>query len=1006
MIASLKGYSRIARTVLAVLACLLAVGIVGSILMGIRAKAATVDQTVDQASRITENSLSLAFVPGDVDGPVSSQRAAELSDQVRAIVLDPSEFTDVTLLNPAGTILYSTKLSLIGSDLPGEKERIREALRSVPQTADVDGVFSVMVSLEFASGVADPAAVVLERDDGPIVGAAGPWRTNAMFLFALLVLLGVAVFGVARVLSVVANADEHGGGLPPRMQAPVASGLRPFVPQPGLREEGEARRRAEERARAAEDRLTLLQEQYKKALDDLQTFQRLAREPAAKSSDPRFEERALRAEGIVTTLQQQMQTLSAERERLASQVQEMSRLDRDDDPLAEMRLREAEREASGLRAELEGTTLELGMTKRELDALKAQAGRTTQVQTELDGTHVELLQTRDAMRAAQLQATQATRELEDARNELRALRNEEQRAAMLDDELRAVKAELESFRASHRADLVEREAEFEAKVRGTREEFQRQLEVIESSYRGQIGQKESDLAGRIAVAEAQAYTSARELETTTMAMEAARAEAEGREQRLIQAAGEMTELRARIGELENEIKERTVSVGQARKESEDLRRSIVGLHADMQRADASVSTLSTQLEAERARNQESEGAAAAVTRERAALTDRVDKLARMLEAAAAENAELNRRLQDFEARRKLELADDEGRAQLDDLLRVTQERLAGQTEKLIGEEDKVRDLETDLLSSRERLEIVEAELRTHQMSEALREMRVPEAVAEDHRIETPAVAFDDRRASTPFMKELSHDAKKNMSRINGIAQLLKHQKGAKEQATLLKQLATLTKRLDSTVSDLSEADKLVYGTVELAPRRTDLEALVTRVIEESEIGADHEVKLACESVSMTIDPHRTEQTLAGLLRGAADRTPNGKTVVVRVRHTDGGLLLVVEDPEPASDAAMSPVVRRLAEVQGGWAKVEGRDGGGSAFTVFLPDLAGGVPRIADGPLEDATEPAPTPDEPIVVEEAPEIAEPSAEQILSRELRRLAEAESSAPAETSGRRKRR
>ena len=77
---------------------------------------------------------------------------------------------------------------------------------------------------------------------------------------------------------------------------------------------------------------------------------------------------------------------------------------------------------------------------------------------------------------------------------------------MLEDELRAAKAELESGRASHRADLVEREAELEEKVRATREEFQRQLEEIEASYRSQLEQREAELRGRISDAETAADT--------------------------------------------------------------------------------------------------------------------------------------------------------------------------------------------------------------------------------------------------------------------------------------------------------------------------------------------------------------------------------------------------------------------------------------------------------------------------------------------------------------------
>ena len=48
--------------------------------------------------------------------------------------------------------------------------------------------------------------------------------------------------------------------------------------------------------------------------------------------------------------------------------------------------------------------------------------------------------------------------------------------------------------------------------------------------------------------------------------------------------------------------------------------------------------------------------------------------------------------------------------------------------------------------------------------------------------------------------------------------------------------------------------------------------------------------------------------------------------------------------ETSSDASLSPVVSRFADVQGGWAKVESRPNGGSAFRVFLP---------AEGVMPDA-----------------------------------------------------
>jgi hypothetical protein len=998
MIASLKGYGRIARTVLAVIAGLLLLGIVGSLVMGARATADARNQIVEQAQAIADGSLTLAFTPADVTAPVTPDRAAALTTQLQAIVIDPTDFDTVTLYDPEGTILYSTEQSRIGNKLPGEKTQIAQALKGQPQWQDADGQFSVMLPLKFRSGVGGPAVVELIRPDAPVASAAGPWRTNAMFLFAMFILLGVAVFGVARVLAVVTDTEQK-PVRPQPLTPPAQPAVRPItVPQPGLREESEARRRAEERARSAEDRLDLLQEQYRKTLEELQGYQRIAREPQ-RAVDPRLEERALRAEGVVSTLQQQLQTLTAERERLAAELLEATRASLSTgDGDAERRVRDAERESLALRHELEDIRARLNDTlteaaglRHQLDVAAAGAGAPPEVAKELDQAHVELLRSRDSLTATTSQLHAAQRELDDARLELRALRNEEQRAAMLEEELRTTKAELESIRASHRADLVEREAEFEEKVRATREEFQRQLSDIDASYKGQLDQREAALAGRITLAEQAARDAERELEAARSEAEAARAEAASREQRLLQATDELAQRKQEIQTLQQESKERTIAITHARKEADDLKRSLVAAQADLVRTDETIMTMRLELEASQARASAVEDAGAAADRDRTALHERVEKLTRMLEEAAAENADLNRRLQDFEARRQLELADDAGRAEIDELLQVTQERLAGQTEKLIAAEDRVKALETELAATKERTEVVETELRTHQMAEALREMR--EAPAEGAEASEEAVAaaapapFEDRRAGSPFMQELSTDAKKTLSRINGIAQLLKHQKGVKEQAQLIKQLTSYARRLDVTVSDIAEADHLARGAVELQVRRTDVEALVLRVIDESEIGADHELKVLTEPISLRLDPQRTDQILSSLLRNSGDRTAANKTITVRLQARDGGALFSVEDPEPSSDASMSPVVRRFAELQGGWAKVETPEAGGSAFRVFIPD-AEAKQRSEQPPSEELP-----PELKIVVEESA-AEEPweaaSAERILSSELRRLAE----------------
>lgn len=229
------------------------------------------------------------------------------------------------------------------------------------------------------------------------------------------------------------------------------------------------------------------------------------------------------------------------------------------------------------------------------------------------------------------------------------------------------------------------------------------------------------------------------------------------------------------------------------------------------------------------------------------------------------------------------------------------------------------------------------------------------------------------------------DAQKTVSRMIGVAQLLKHKRGGKEQAQLIQQLTAQARRLDNTIRDLSDVDSLVTGTIALERRNTDLESLIRRVVEESGVEAEHDVRIEAETVSLSIDRTRTEQIVQALLRSASDRTTTGKTITVRLLRDKEGVMIVVEEPEAASEAALSPMVRRLADVQGGWAKVGDRDGGGTSFQVFLP--------ATDREAFEATEDEIAPAEPAADGSAPE-EDPNhwvkAEQALVAELRQLSQ----------------
>jgi hypothetical protein len=969
----------LARRVQVALIALLALGLIGSFWMSLQARSNAESRVVRQAREITSDSLTLVFRPDDLERPVTGERLRDLSRQIDDVILDPSDFESVTLLSSSGQILFSTEDGQIGQRLAGERSRVRDAFRGETSVRIVGDELTVLVGLRFPSGVGDTAAVELTLPADDVTGAAGPWRTNMWFLGGALALV---------VLGAVGGRDREGAEAPAelRMRVPVIPRHQPGeatrrveAPHPGLKEEAEARRRAEGRAKAAEERLTLLQDQYRATLDELQTTQRMMNDRPL-GHDRVLEERAVKAEAAVRSLEQRLHTVTTERDRIASELL----ASRDGAaPIDTDQLQQAEAEAIGLRAELEGAQTQLSLTLQELTAIQRQAERARELQEELDAAQLESLHARDAMDAMQDELRGARTELEDARAELRALRSEEQRAAELTDEVRTAKAELESLRASHRAELIEREADLEEKVRTLREEFQTQLDEAEGRHVAQVERLERDHAARLAAVTKGAEEATARIVATGADLEAARAESEAKAVDLESARAELQAAHDRIELLQHAGAERELEAERANQDVERLRSEQAAVAQELAELRTAFQAAETALETERRERERLEATSGTASEDARAAHERVEHLSAELEAATAANTDLNRRLQELEARRALEIADDEGRAHLDELLTATQERLAGQSEKLIAAEERVRELERQAAVDLTRMDELEAKLRQHQMSDQIREIQGKHEPREEPVASEPEAM--DRQGASAFVKEMSIDAQKTLMRIMGVVQLLKHKREAKDHAQLVQQLTAHTRRLDYTIRDLSDVDSLVTGTLDLELRRTDLEPLIRRVVEEAGITEDHDVRVEAESLRIPIDRVRTEQIVGGLLRSAADRTPAGKTITVRLLREKTGATIVVEDDATTSTAALSPMLRRLAEVQGGWAKAGTREGGGSEVRVFLPAGGGAgtpVPEVAPEPAaEEPTELAPEDDPNHWVK---------AEQALVRELRELSQ----------------
>ena len=215
-----------------------------------------------------------------------------------------------------------------------------------------------------------------------------------------------------------------------------------------------------------------------------------------------------------------------------------------------------------------------------------------------------------------------------------------------------------------------------------------------------------------------------------------------------------------------------------------------------------------------------------------------------------------------------------------------------------------------------------------------------------------------------FLEAVSHDLRTPLTSILGSALTLEQTElnlPQEDALDLVGRIAANARKLERLLSDLLDLDRLQRGIVSPQRRPTDLAELVHRSVETTENPGGRDIDVQVESITASVDAAKVERILENLLSNALRHTPDGTRIWIHGFGQDGGVMLVVEDegpgipPDlheavfepfrqaPGSSSEHSPgvgvglsLVRRFAELHGGRAWLEDRQGGGSSFHVFLP----------------------------------------------------------------------
>jgi PAS domain S-box-containing protein len=223
------------------------------------------------------------------------------------------------------------------------------------------------------------------------------------------------------------------------------------------------------------------------------------------------------------------------------------------------------------------------------------------------------------------------------------------------------------------------------------------------------------------------------------------------------------------------------------------------------------------------------------------------------------------------------------------------------------------------------------------------------------------------RIKNTFLHGVSHELRTPLGAMRGISLLLARdlerdepRLSIEQQRELLQRLANTTRTMNRLLDDLLDLDRLVLGILEPQRIRADVSEIVRAAVAESEAAGGRTVEMDLTPLVMQVDQSKLERIIENLLSNAGKYAPPDSPIWVRVQPDPRGVLIVVEDagggvPEEMRDRIFEPFTRigldpsapglgiglslvaAFAQLHGGRAWVEEREGGGASFRVVLAE---------------------------------------------------------------------